>query len=278
MNCDPIQYRVQLFLASNLSHLDSVRNDPSAENKLLEELQRYIGGHFTIDECRGLLEGCTEFRELLTKSRKLWQEEVRPNIAPPNPLPPIQSPADILLSDSDLRYKDLKFLTDLTRFALDNKELDLKNKTTGQDFSISKEKVITSYLKFFSLRNQFNQIKQKLGGVLEKHAAGEGVALTDAQDSNKQAGEPGGPTAREASQQNIVSSKRNDSPLAADVIESQFSQFTERVNGLMAQHSKTLWLTQFSLVNLRERSKQAERSRSRHRTMTRSLSVDARPN
>lgn len=256
MDPESLRRKIEAFLICNLSYLQSIEGDPHAELAFLQALRRYLGGHLSLDDCRQLFAQSHDFRELLATGKKYWAEEVGNHAMNIEKHLVFQTPVDVFLSNSDLRYKELMLLTDLTRLVISIQNLDLKNSLTRQDFSISKEKVITSYLKFFSLKTQFLQIKNKLIAIQERKRAQEGqkhmVGLKESHNQKEW------PTLKENSQpQTCLAQTSSLEPNSnSNVIEIQILQFLQKVNGLLEHHSKFLWVTQFTLANLHEGANQ----------------------
>lgn len=275
MDEESLKRRVESFLVCNRGLLDWIGNSEGRETMLLKALHRYLGSHISIDTCRDLLASCSECREFLVIASRLWNEENKADTQRFDNPPTFQNPAEVMLTNSDLSYKGLIFLNDLTRLVLSLQELDLKNTLVREDFSISKEKVITSYLKFFSLRTQFYQIKNKVISIYGKNWQIEENKLTHGSELNESGASDSFCISKsEPREDQLNKNSESKGSKNNEVLESQIFQFLKKVNSLLLQHTKVLWITQFTLANLQERKEKDRTPSLSRKQRPRSLSAN----
>jgi hypothetical protein len=241
-------HRTELFLTFNTRILHLIDGDSEDYIRFLEALRKHLSEKPSIDDCRLLLNQCNDFKDLLITGNVFSSVEINPNIMSID-MSVIQVPVDIFFSDSRKRYKDTTLLADLTRFLINNGLSNLKTTLIKDDFEITKEVIISNYLKFFNIRKHFFQVRDKLIEAKQKREhiikPNEIIRKNDhSQDIQH--------TDREY--KSIKGQLEQNKPVIMDgsFPQTNILQFFQKVDTLLKHHAKILWITLFKLQELHE--------------------------
>lgn len=157
------QSKTDHFILCNFEYISRKSSSIVKDQDAVDALQRFLGDNVPIAECQKLLSNSQHFCELIKKGKKYI--DLRCNRQPSDMSGThhyLKNPLEDLVTADGSRYREISIVAHLARLTLEALDFDISSSFNENDVKISKENIIASYLRFFSLRKKFIEIKGKI--------------------------------------------------------------------------------------------------------------------